>query len=317
MGHPLSAERSLEWRLSFSIAERPLVWSFNHTQLQCYAIMKLILKELVKTSCTEANKNVLCSYFIKTFLFWQFETTDSKFWQTSNLINCIIYLLNAFSDCIRTGVLRHYFVSRFNLLEIKLSRDAQSELLHLFEMVLEIGIPILEQCDSLSVVFSKFRQFTDINQCRVHKKEVLRYRAMDNDSVFMDILTLKLLHNIHIRSRLNSFAKMLIAVVRLTDEGHCSTVLIMFAIRYLCRLIATSRLYSYFNQGNKCVYDYTKLLNNNVYGTDITSSKLLLATFWIQRGDYCRSLQTINDILSSIPPYAVYYSGCIKTNYDS
>ena len=34
IGHSLSERKSLEWRLSFSIAERTLVWSFNHTQLQ-------------------------------------------------------------------------------------------------------------------------------------------------------------------------------------------------------------------------------------------------------------------------------------------
>ena len=42
VGHPLSARKSLEWRMSFSIAERTLVWLFNHTQLQCDAVMKLI-----------------------------------------------------------------------------------------------------------------------------------------------------------------------------------------------------------------------------------------------------------------------------------
>ena len=47
-GHPLSRMTSFEWRLSFSVAERMLVWSFNHTQMQCYALMKLILKEYVK-----------------------------------------------------------------------------------------------------------------------------------------------------------------------------------------------------------------------------------------------------------------------------
>ena len=81
VGHPFSTKRLLEWRISFSIAERTLVWSFNHTQLQYNGLMKLIIKEFVKSNCTERHKNVLCSYFIKTFLFWQFETTDPLFWQ--------------------------------------------------------------------------------------------------------------------------------------------------------------------------------------------------------------------------------------------
>ena len=80
VGHHLSPMKSLQWRTSFSIAERTLVWSFNHTQMQCYAVMKLILKEFVKIKSSVGTKGVLCSYFIKTFLFWQYEETDPSFW---------------------------------------------------------------------------------------------------------------------------------------------------------------------------------------------------------------------------------------------
>ena len=30
VGHPLSTRKEMEWRISYSIAERTLVWSFNH-----------------------------------------------------------------------------------------------------------------------------------------------------------------------------------------------------------------------------------------------------------------------------------------------
>ena len=62
VGHPLSARKSLEWRSSISIAERTLVWSFNHTQLQCYTVIKLILKEHVKTKRVENTK----TFFVLT-----------------------------------------------------------------------------------------------------------------------------------------------------------------------------------------------------------------------------------------------------------
>ena len=66
VGHPHSDHKHMEWRISFSIAERTLVWSFNHVQTQCYALMKLILKQFIKVRCSPQNQ-VLCSYFIKTF----------------------------------------------------------------------------------------------------------------------------------------------------------------------------------------------------------------------------------------------------------
>ena len=70
VGHPHSDMQEMEWRISFSLAERALVWSFNHIQIQCYAIMKILLKEFIKVKCNPQNQ-VLCSYFIKTFLFWK------------------------------------------------------------------------------------------------------------------------------------------------------------------------------------------------------------------------------------------------------
>ena len=51
VGHPHSDTKPIEWRISFSVAERTLVWSFNHVQMQCYALMKIILKEFIKVRC--------------------------------------------------------------------------------------------------------------------------------------------------------------------------------------------------------------------------------------------------------------------------
>ena len=106
VGHPNSDTKFTEWRLSFSIAERTLVWSFNHVQIQCNACMKLILKQFIKLKCSPPNQ-ILCSYFIKTFLFWKYETTHLDFWCERNFKECLMYLLREFSQCINEGVIRH------------------------------------------------------------------------------------------------------------------------------------------------------------------------------------------------------------------
>ena len=64
------------------------------------------------------------------------------------------------------------------------------------------------------------------------------------------------------------------------------------------------------------MYFYMKCLGKNIYGTDIASSKLWLAAFLLQQGDYCRSLQVVNYVLSSIPPYTQYYNGHTNTSND-
>ena len=314
IGHPLSTRRSLEWRLSFSIAERTLVWSFNHTQIQCYALMKLILKEYVKTNCSEKHKNVLCSYFIKTFLFWQFETTDPLFWQSTNLSGCMMYLLHEFYICIESGVLRHYFVPRFNLLDIKLTRDAQTELLSLFGTVREIGIPILGQCKSLSGVIYKFYENRDGIQSSKPLIEIRRRSVWYKDEFTMGFNTKELLDLVYLKQYSIPYEALLAALDRLTTEGVVKTFCSDFVIRHLCTLISTYNCYNCIQEGNKSVYFYIKLLDRNIYGTDIASCKLWMATFLLQQRDFCSSLQTINDTLSSIPPYAIFYSGGILSS---
>ena len=39
IGHPKSNTNMMEWRISFSVAERTFVWYFNHIQMQCYAVI--------------------------------------------------------------------------------------------------------------------------------------------------------------------------------------------------------------------------------------------------------------------------------------
>ena len=312
VGHSLSARKSMEWRLSFSIAERTLVWSFNHTQLQCYAVMKLILKEYVKTKCTEKHKSVLCSYFIKTFLFWQFEKTDLSFWQITNLSGCIMSLLREFYACIQTGVLRHYFVPRFNLLEIKLTQDAKTQFLQIFSNVIETGIAIMGQCHSLSGVFSNFMSTTDRGHCQIRMTEICERRLLDSDSITMDFVD----NDITDIKELLCDNSLFTVLLRLSS-GRFSTSLYILTIRQICCSTVIEKLYNTSYRSNKYVHYHMTLLSRNVYGTDIATSKLWLATFLLQHRDYDGSLQNVNDVLSSIPPYALYYSGGIKSCEDS
>ena len=323
VGHPLSAKKSLEWRLSFSIAERTLVWSFNHTQLQCYAVMKIVLKEYVKTKCSEKHKSVLCSYFIKTFLFWQFERTYQSFWQITNLSGCIVSLLREFYICIQAGVLRHYFVPRFNLFQIKLTPDAQTEISHIFGKVIETGISIIGQCSSLSGVCSNLFETRDRRHCAERSTKIRKRRILNNDEITMSFISTRmfnLIYNIQCTyefpSVLSRYCSIFAALVRLNAEENAPSSLSVFIFKRLCLLIATRKLNHSSHQCNRYVYYHMTLLSRNVYDTDIATSKLWLTTFSLQQGDYCRSLQNVNDVLSSIPPYALYYSGIVIMSGD-
>lgn len=63
-----SENEKIGWRLSFSVGEKLLIYSFSHTQLLCYVIMKSLLSQFINLN--EQCKDLLCSYFLKTILFW-------------------------------------------------------------------------------------------------------------------------------------------------------------------------------------------------------------------------------------------------------
>ena len=330
VGHHLSPMKSLQWRISFSIAERTLVWSFNHTQLQCYAVMKVILKEFIKVKSSEDTKGVLCSYFIKTFLFWQFEETDRLFWQRKNLRGCVLYLLREFSKCIREGMLRNYFIPTFNLLEVKLTRDAQTELLQLFDVVIQYDMAIMSQCISLVDVWSCFRQCRESNQPEIHviQMQIQARQMFDGErtlisevnfyQTFMQgVIPRNTLDSIYSAApRLLQFEYIIPVIFDLLRKNLVKSPLATFVLRGLYCALFKVQVYCH-QQGNKSNYH---LLGNvfrkvNRLGYDISSSRLWCATFLLQNGKYNAALRLINNVLSAIPPYALYSSiGRLKTS---
>ena len=306
VGHPLSAMKLMEWRISFSIAERILVWSFNHTQMQCYAFMKLLLKEFIKTRCSEKSNDVLCSYFIKTFLFWQYEETDPSFWQTKNMQGCINYLLREFYTCIQGGVLRHYFIPCFNLLEIKLTRDAQKELVNLLDIVLESDMAIMAQCPSLVTAWLKFQEGRDKNQLDI--RELQNRQMLDSEempiSKFYEIIIMTKTMQWYSSCQVHYPVS---AISDFVDSDNGQTPLASLVIRHVC-LLANMEQLKYSSAGNISVYQCLRVMIYNSLNTDIASSLLWGATFLLQMKEYGRALKHINKVLSSIPPYVLYCS---------
>ena len=221
VGHPQSATKELEWRISFSVAERTLVWSFNHVQMQCYAVMKIILKEFIKVRCNPQNQ-ILCSYFIKTFLFWKYESTELNFWREDNLRQCIKFLLVEFFKCIQEGVLRHYFITKFNLLSVKLTSEAQAELLQLFDMIIQSDISILRECRTLCDIWSEFLQVRENRNYEniIHEKKKLNLLRTD-DCVMKNIHQLCISKFFETLSP-NDISPGIGTIIQSTDLKHCN-----------------------------------------------------------------------------------------------
>ena len=305
VGYPLSSAKEMEWRISFSVAERILVWSFNHVQIQCYAVMKIILKEFIKVRCSPPNF-VLCSYFIKTFLFWKFEVTESTFWCADNFRTCITFLLVEFTKCIRDRELPHYFFPSFNLLSVKLTREAQRELLLILETAIEYDIAIMRECNTLHKVWSRFIT-TDVNINRVTRM-MKKTNIVRNDECMM-YHTEYCCHFYSMLTRPHSDPSLVTrAMTHLTTgilAGQYTTSLAPLVLRYHGLMSNIPHRVP----GNRDAYSFSRFANSDAASFDISTCKLWYAMMLLMRTDYAACIRTVNDVLSRIQPFALYTSG--------
>ena len=274
VGHPHSDTNMMEWRISFSVAERTLVWSFNHVKMQCYAVMKLILKKYVNPHCSPPYR-VLCSYFIKTFLFWEYEETDPSYWCKEIYRECVMRLLSDFRECVRLRSLKHNFIPSFNLLSVKMTDEAQKELMTIFDIILQSDISIIKECKTLNKIWVEFliheagtTEVVGTEQRTFLRNDVCMMAAID------DIQNEVLIFPNHNCGKLFTCASQFINHLHMHHTAY-KTHLASFAREILVLYANISLTYiTSQNIGNRSVYGPRQFLKSNVSGIDISMSRL-------------------------------------------
>ena len=116
IGKHNSLTKSLEWRLSFSSAEKIIMHSLiNSIQLYTYNMLKLLLSHLMK-EC-KVVEEVLCTYYIKTVFFFAIEEEPECLWKESTLLKCIHLVISRLCNCLRKHLLPNFFVPENNMIQ--------------------------------------------------------------------------------------------------------------------------------------------------------------------------------------------------------
>ncbi|VDI24804.1 Hypothetical predicted protein [Mytilus galloprovincialis] len=140
----------LEWRISFSVSEKLLINSWTHTQLLCYAMLKVLLNEVIK------NKNghdcFLCSYFLKTTLFWLSDEVDMRKWTANRLLDCFVMCLCRLTYWITQKYIPNYFIPEHNMIDRLHDQQSWDELLALMSFLHGIGWQSILLCESFQVL---------------------------------------------------------------------------------------------------------------------------------------------------------------------
>jgi hypothetical protein len=118
-GHPDSPTSSYEWRYSFSVTERTLVWTFTDVQRKCFFLLKMLCKEIIGKRISD----VICSYHMKILMFWQIEETDRKQGFTGNLLSMVHACLCRLQLWIARANIPSYFIPENNLIDHKHKSD--------------------------------------------------------------------------------------------------------------------------------------------------------------------------------------------------
>ncbi|XP_062593420.1 uncharacterized protein LOC134254906 [Saccostrea cucullata] len=135
----LSPSYELEWRLSFSQAEQKLVCTMNHTQFLCYGLLKIFLKEVINHSIREP---LLCSYHIKTTMFWIIQLENIQ-WYPNNLLNCFWKCFKYLIHCVYRGEFPNFFIPQNNMFSNKLIGSTRSCLLKQLNQYYRMGVSCL------------------------------------------------------------------------------------------------------------------------------------------------------------------------------
>ncbi|XP_078337662.1 uncharacterized protein LOC111100817 [Crassostrea virginica] len=134
-------ERDNEWRISFSGAEQKLVYSMNHCQFLCYSLLKVFLKEIIDVDPN--NPSCLCSYFMKTILFWVIQCDSSLHWIPCNLLSCFWTCFKVLLSWVYKGECPNFFIPQNNMFRVKVVGQTQVSLFEQLYALYNRGIPCL------------------------------------------------------------------------------------------------------------------------------------------------------------------------------
>nr|XP_022298640.1 uncharacterized protein LOC111107649 [Crassostrea virginica] len=147
IGHKLGNHADNEWRISFSQAEQKLVYAMNHTQFLTYGLLKFFVKEFNRGKSEE--EKLLCSYHMKTAVFWALQGNTIDHWCPQNLLAGFWVCYKLLLKWVYEGVCPNFFIPENNMFLNKVHGVAQRNLFTQLNGLYEKGIAFLLQNPSI------------------------------------------------------------------------------------------------------------------------------------------------------------------------
>lgn len=269
-----SPQEEFEWRISFSVGEKLLVYTFSHTQLLCYSLMKILVKDVIEK--IEGCKKLLSSYYLKTIMFWISEETNPSIWRPENLIKCFMICLRRLIYFVQNSCCPHFFIPENNMFHNKIEGENRDVLLSALNGLFSYGWQCIFISDQIMRVH--------ISPCTIKIDRRNLYYADVNKFLGSKVLNIHLL----ICGRESNYRRVVYRTIY-----SCSTKLQYIRTYYMslmCNHFSQSIELNFGNNKNQYV-QYKSGLNYllmNFYH-DAVSGYLMLASFFhrFKQFEYC------------------------------
>ncbi|XP_078337031.1 uncharacterized protein LOC111099656 isoform X1 [Crassostrea virginica] len=94
----------------------------NHCQFLCYGLLKIFLKEIINSN---ENESCLCSYFMKTLVFWVIQNDNHLAWVPENLLMCFWTCFKLLISWVNRGECPNFFIPQNNMFRVKVVGQTQ------------------------------------------------------------------------------------------------------------------------------------------------------------------------------------------------
>jgi tetratricopeptide (TPR) repeat protein len=288
IGSKGSKNEHIEWRISFSVGEKLLIYSLTHTQLLCYALMKILIKDVVNRD--SRCKDLICSFYIKNIIFWISEEIPLSIWRPENLISCFLRCFKRLIYCLEYRIWLHYFIPKINMFEDKINEQERELLLGHLNALWSYGwrsVLLSEQLSMFTILQHHIYNNTEVQaayiKCMLCSRTVTLDRILDIQSYR------KALHFIRQSPGLKSYYRYFMSMIcNVAVESE--------------HVVSVNRNKDKYKQYRRRLCYLTQSIHH-----DVVSGWLKLASFYYQMKQYNTAIYVISYALSKCTPEKVYY----------
>ncbi|XP_045160626.2 uncharacterized protein LOC123525558 [Mercenaria mercenaria] len=298
VGSKGNANEELEWRISTSLAERCLMFNLNITQIRCYILMKMILNTYIKPQFEDTISSFIC----KTSMFHCKPNTHYNFWKENNLLFCLTLCLIALYNCILYENCPYFIINENNLMAGRISPETKQQLLEIMHFLINsmgtalLGIEYDELGVRLECKLTGWYDLVNIIQPVFEAEKNISGNSSYNRALY--VCTFNNERFLSVCSYGTPVQTLLKFILRLTkfreSEGYQKIACNLLA-PFLCTSLGSALESISFHQYNSISQEALTWMSLGL-NSDVSSSRLKLASMFYSNGDNHRNEMILRDI---------------------